>query len=147
MEKIGKLIVVLPALKKISNDIIRKTIPIMKSIELENNSYTKEVSKKFPELSTDLILEKMQRVTLDWVGDAEKVKSEIDRFIVETEDGVFKLDFEMCKFLAEVWNGDTYDKMEIDGLQALLDDLKTQLSEISQENLVPLTLNYVYSNL
>jgi hypothetical protein len=81
MEKIGKLIVVLPALKKISNDIIRKTIPIMKSIELENNSYTKEVSKKFPDLSTDLILEKMQRVTLDWVGDAEKVKSEVDRFI------------------------------------------------------------------
>lgn len=83
------------------------------------------------------LLNDLQQASLGWTDDAESVRREIDNFIVE-EDDVYTVnaDPDVCPFLTEVWNGDSYDKTGVEGLKALLDDLNLQLEGITGENLV-----------
>lgn len=86
------------------------------------------------------VLAALQNESLKWVTDSEKVLAEIPYFVLDDEGSGSKFsvnaDPEKCPFLSEVWNGDTYDIPEIGGLNALADDLKTQLSAVSIRDLV-----------
>lgn len=88
-------------------------------------------------INREELLNDLQQASLGWTDDAESVRREIDSFIVE-EDDVYTVnaDSDICPFLTEVWNGDSYDKTGVEGLKALLDDLNLQLEGITGENLV-----------
>ena len=87
------------------------------------------------------VLAAMQNESLKWVVDAEKVLAELPHFVTGDDDAYtarfwVNQDPSQTPFLSEVWNGDAYDIPEIGGLQALADDLKTQLSAIHIHTLV-----------
>lgn len=84
------------------------------------------------------VLVALQNGSLKWVEDAVKVINELPYFVVDEDASKFSInaDPDQTPFLSEVWNGDAYDIPEIGGLQALADDLKTQLAAIHIHTLV-----------
>lgn len=134
MDKITKLVSVLKDIKTVCNDILKKMIPVLDKFKDENNDILKTAKKKWPKVDSKIINTHLETVANEWLSDAKKVDHEIDMFLVYEEDGI-RFNFGKCSFLAEVWNGDSYDKQEIEGLIELYNDLKTQFSNMTRDNL------------
>lgn len=125
---------ILGDIKKISEKIIQKALPIMETIETEDASTVVNFLERVPG-DTSHALEVLQDITLQWVKDAQPLKEEVEKFVLY-EDESIRLNTEECKVLAEAWRGDAYDKQGIDGLLALKADLKQTLERISEEELM-----------
>ncbi len=118
----------LKTMGELESDDCEAVDDILDALSLEDDSVTR--SK---------VLAALQNESLKWVADAEKVLAELPYFVLDEEtNSKFSVnaDPEKCPFLSEVWNGDAYDISEIGGLNALADDLKTQLAAVSIQNLV-----------
>lgn len=135
-QKVVTLITCLEEIKTNAVHILRKLEPVMENLKNSTSDVVIQGIKKHPEYKENL-QESMKNVAIEWVKDASAVKSEIDSFIKITEEGIM-FETEKCSFLAEVWNGDAYDKSGIEGLQELNNDLKKQFSNITRENLYSL---------
>lgn len=135
MEDFRALTKIISDIKKISNQIISTSLPIMRSIENEESEYVKTLVEEVPELDPAYALLTLQEISLEWIKDAEPLQIEVDRFIVSGEDS-FLINVDECSLLAEVWNGDAYDKSGTLGLQEFRDDLKRQLSNVNEEYLM-----------
>lgn len=143
LSTINKIAACVSEIKKLSLDIIKKLDPVTTSIKDPNNNIVLEGIKKYPQ-HADKLQQEMMVVVSNWKVDAMKVKDEIDKFIKISSQG-FSMDFESCPFLTEVWNGDTYDKQELEGLVALKDDLQHQFSNINRQNLFDIAAKNVES--
>lgn len=132
---------VLASCEKVARQILSKALQTMKDLredsEIVDDFLDDLLAKNASEISRSDALNILQNCSLDWVTDAEKVVNEMPNFVIE-EDSKYSVnaDHETCPFLSEVWNGDAYDMSEIEGLQALLSDLRSQLENISIERLV-----------
>jgi hypothetical protein len=132
LKGLGKL---LSEIKKISEEIMQRSLPIMHLVKYPNDEYVIKLMEEIPELESEQALSTLQDITVGWVNDADHAKDEIDIFIIEETDS-FRINVEGCPTLAEVWNGDAYDKAGIEGLREFRDDLKKQLSNIGEEQLM-----------
>lgn len=133
MEDIRALTKILSEIKKLSDTIIFEALPIMKSVESLESEMVKNLADSVS-CSSEHALDVLQTITLDWIKDAEPLKTEVSSFIIKDEDS-FRLNTEGCPVLAEVWGGDAYDKPDIDGLKELRSDLQKTLENISEEKL------------
>ena len=161
MEELVNLSNVLSNIKSVSKTIVEKSVSIMKEIESEQSEIVDDFLDALQEagsapfsgkrrFKSDNQLEKIDReaalillqdASLELVKDAERVIEEIDTFVIHSVGQItINSDPEKCPFLTEVWNGDIYDKTEIDGLIDLLEDLKIQLSNVTSEYLVSSTV-------
>lgn len=153
MKRLTILSKTLSAIKKTSKHIIQKSVAIMAVLKDEDSAsdLISNVLDQLPareeEASTSAsksdVLAALQTNSLPWTELAEKVNAEISNFVVENEDGSFSVNpnHDQCPFLSEVWNGDSYDMQEIEGLQALLAELKDNENAVTSENLVSITVN------
>lgn len=141
MSKLTVFAKVLKRLDSTSQNIINASLAIMKKIQNVDSELVDDlIEEKGGDSETadrEALLNALQEASLDWTGDAEKVRQELDNFVLE-EDDIYTVnaDMDTCPFLTEVWNGDSYDKTGVEGLQALLTDLENQLKDINEESLV-----------
>jgi hypothetical protein len=144
MSKLAALAKVLKQIDGVSKKIIDKSLSIMKQLQdTESELIDDLIDAKGIEMKEEdtghraYLLEELQRASLTWTFDAESVKNEIGNFIIE-EDDVYTVnaDHDVCPFLTEVWNGDSYDKTGLEGLKSLLEDLNVQLKGITESNLI-----------
>lgn len=167
MEELNELTVLLNKISNVSNQIIKKSVDLMGDISNEGSEVIDDLlevltnngemtsalfrkrrgfdgTNKEKELpSREDALSHLQNESLSFVVDAEKVLNEIPLFIVKeagTQRGWSINTEDKCPFLSEVWNGDAYDKTEIEGLKALLSDLQNQFEQITTENLVKIVI-------
>lgn len=139
--RVDELFVCMLDIKTSASDILKKLEPVMKNIKDPNNEIVVQGVKKYPEYTSNL-QQAMQNVTVQWVKDAAATKLEIDKFIKFTDEG-FIFNFDECPFIAEVWNGDAYDKQGLEGLQELKKDLAKQFADINRENLFILAIKHI----
>jgi len=107
----------------------------MKNLETHENEFVDDILYELNDIDKDRALEVLQDISLEWIHDAEKVKKEINRFVVVSGE-TYSLNIDECPYFAQVWSGDFYDKEELEGLKALYDDLLNQSKRISEESLV-----------
>lgn len=141
MSKLTAFAKILKRLDTTSQNIINASLKIMKRIQEVDSELVDDLAEELnleeDKIDRALLLSALQDASLEWSVDAQRVKGEIDNFVLE-EDDIYTVnaDVETCPFLTEVWNGDLYDKTGVDGLKALLEDLEALLKEINEENLV-----------
>ncbi len=138
MDKMIEFVKRVSAVKESANDIIKKMQPVRQKLDQANNEVVKAAIGKYPKHADDLP-DALKRVVDKWLVDAQSVIKEIDVFVKYTDAG-FLLNLDECPFLSEVWNGDTFDKQELDGLQALNLELKKQFANMHRENLYKLAV-------
>jgi hypothetical protein len=138
MDELVILTTTLKQISKIANQIISRALTVMRLITELENELVDEVVEENESITKEVALDRLRSITLGWIADAEIVVKEIPRFVTSGRAGKFKIndDSEVCPFLSQVWNGDTYDLTEVDGLVALRDDLARQLSEVTRERLI-----------
>lgn len=123
-------------IRMVASKIIRRAIPMMEDIgDEEESEYVEMFVNEYPDLEREKIRDVLQSITTAWVADAEKVKMEIDTFIVFDGDQV-KINEGCSDFFAQIWAGDTYDKEGEEALQGLLEDLQTQVSVVTEQDLL-----------
>lgn len=142
MSKFAVLAKVLKQLNVTSKKILESSLKLMKQIQYTDSEFVDDLIdarglEDDGNIDRNALLNDLQQASLGWTHDAESVRREIDSFIVE-EDDIYTVnaDPDVCPFLTEVWNGDSYDKTGVEGLTALLEDLKVQLGGITGEKLV-----------
>jgi len=137
MENVKVLTKTISEIKRLADGIILQTLPLMKVIEVEENEYVESLIAEVPDLQSSQALQTLQDIVLEWVKDAEPIRTEVDVFIVYDDNSFkFKINTQRCPVLSEVWNGDAYGDGGVDGLKIFRDELKKQLEEISEENLI-----------
>lgn len=141
MKKLTELSKVLEDIKGTSKKIMQKTLKLMKLVERGEPELVEEFifyleDEGIPSPNKVSALQSLQKHVFDFLGSSEIVNKEIDHFVKANDEG-FEIDAdpEAVPFLSEVWNGDAYDKVEIEGLEQLLDELHEQLSGISKDDL------------
>lgn len=134
---------VLASCEKVAKLILSRSLKTMQDLMDPNSEIVDDfldellARESSAEISRSDALSILQNCSLEWVSDAERVVAEIPYFVTEEDSKYFvNANCETCPFLTEVWNGDTYDLPEIEGLRALLTDLQNQLGNITVENLV-----------
>lgn len=148
MKQFSNLAKILKKIDVTSKKIIDETLKLMNQIQNEDSELVDDLAE-FRGLEEPFdrakLLEGLQNSSMFLSSDAETVRNEIENFMVE-DDGVFVVnaDHEVCPFLSEVWNGDSYDKTGIDGLKELLKDLESQLLLVTSEKLVETTSKMTY---
>ena len=152
MKRLSELVDVLSSLKKVSKQILKNMLPIMKELAIDNNYIVEEVSI-CSDAPIDVATEHLQATALNIISDAEIVKKEINAFaeIVELSQKDIKKNIQNYPFIAEVWFGDMFDGLEgIDALKKLLEDLKKDLAKTSDdwiiENAVDSLAKIYYKN-
>ncbi len=128
---------VLDKLREASAKIIKRDIKLWKSVEkgdcdiINDHSETHEIKD---------IKDAMLAITTENSETAELVAEEIEVFSHSLVKGTLAKATE-CTFLSSVWWGDYYgDKKGIKGLIALVNELKTSLTNVHDENLEKLVL-------
>jgi hypothetical protein len=135
MERLNKLTETLNVLRHLSHQIISTALPIMKELENPNSELVNEFMDERPGIDRNTATTILQTVSLELVNDAKVVNEEIESFsasVIYGEDGISEGEDEY-PFLIQVWYGDMYGDSEINGLQALVIDLQSQLSKIDED--------------
>ena len=145
MEGLRALSATLTDIDVVATKIIQRSVKIMNQLHDTDSEFVDELLDDVEDmkLTREDALKRLQEFSLTYTIDAERVKHELGKFVKEgpPEDenkltGSYTVNAEGCPFLAEVWNGDMYDKTGIDALKDLLADLKNQLKSISSKHLV-----------
>ena len=129
---------VLDRLKLTSVELLETALPIMQEMEDVDNDGVDVLVEHNRKLSEEVALELLQDVTLEMIEDAKQVNKEIEEFsvIVMSLEDEAELESVNTPFLNQVWSGDIYDANEINGLEALADDLQTQLDNMDLQKIV-----------
>lgn len=144
MDEFTGLSKILDEIRNASKNILSNVFEIMKSLSDEECELVDSFLEKLEDVKTTLptreeALELLQEQSVGLLGDAEVVNDEIDSFISRSDKG-FTIEAEKCPYLSEVWNGDMYDKFEMEGLRELLNELKSLLNNATREYLVQLAI-------
>lgn len=127
---------VLDKLERTAREHIRKFVEFMKDTEDEENDVYDTLCGEFPSMSKDTIREHVQEESLSLVSDARVVLKELPQLTRFTTREVETIDEIDAPFLGQVWCGDMYDADKYDGLKELINDLKTQTAELTEQSLV-----------
>ena len=143
MEQLKALTTTLTDIDAVATKIIQRSVKIMNQLHDTDSEFVDELLDDLEDmkLARDDALKRLQEFSLTYTVDAELVKRELPKFVTETstddgQQGSYTVNSEACPYLAQVWNGDMYDKTGVQGLKELLADLKGQLKSISSKNLV-----------
>jgi hypothetical protein len=131
-------------IKKLSTNILENMIPVMRILFDDHNDITEEiihnigtpeddVEKTIPKVNTWL-----QTYTEEVVSTARIALSESDKFAAAYAEGDDTLDKNMGNYemLANVWFGDTYDKDGVAALDLLIKDLKGDLKNTNETEII-----------
>ncbi len=135
MEKLNNFTSILGQISSVCENIIRRSVPVMKSILDDKKQLINTIKKKHPDLEEKEIKQRLQKAALFLVNDAKTIKKEFRGFI----DAILQYEsFENidAPFLTEVWMGDTYDCRGVDSLIILLQDLESQLKNCTLEYVI-----------
>ncbi len=132
MDRLRNLTELFNNISQTCEQIIRKSVPVMKNI-LENKDNILESSmKKYPNLSEKEVKQKLQTAALNLVTDSKTIKREMTNFVNSIVERT-SMDESNTPFLTEVWMGDAYDCQGTDALEVLLAELKEQLKNCTME--------------
>lgn len=124
-------------IKKISSNIIQRALPMMEDIcNEEISEYIEMYLDENPSLDPAKIQNVLQTITTEWIADAESAQNEIAALLTSPTEEDFRLKIENLSFFSQIWKGDTYDLEELQGLEAFIADLKTQLANVTEKNLL-----------
>lgn len=134
MQKLEKYVKLLNEIMDTCEEIIRRSVPVMKSIMNDKDKIISTIKKK-SDLDEKDIKIKLHQEGLNLVKDAKAVKKDIDEFCLAI---IGQKSFKEINapFLLEVWYGDLYDATGFDAFEALLADLKHQMKQCDIENLI-----------
>ena len=139
MDNLNRLHHLLSTIKENADSIINLNAVVLNKILLEGQSIYDDFREKSSnnDLSDDEIDEFFYKAMTEYIGDARKIKQEINSFV--------EFILSECKpsvesFLYQVWTGDVYDGNKTDALILLNDDLEKQLSSLTLENIFNLAL-------
>ena len=132
MDKLKGLISDIEQINTTCEKIIRKSVPVMKSILEDKNNLVNQVKEKYPALDEKAIRQKIQASALALVSDAKTIKRETNPFI----SGLLCISSQDTPFLTEVWMGDTYGRSGADAFKDLLGDLNSRLENCTLENVI-----------
>lgn len=136
MEDLDRLKKVLKKISKLCFDIQKETLEVMKTIKLEGKELAEDIQEDKPHIDEETLIQMLKDTSMALTEDAEKISEELDSFSAAIATGK-DLNSCNCPFMREVWYGDAYDGcVEIDGLNALCQDLRSQLENISLENVI-----------
>ena len=132
---------ILKSLREVSEKIASESIDILQELndqsEDQKTSLVTAFLKKYPAYSTEEALDILKSYCINIPSDAETVLKELDSFSENLlSDEEFEENAEKYPFLYEVWSGDSYDKTQMKGLEALLADLNGQLSVLDQPHII-----------
>jgi len=125
------VMMILYEINETSKKILKKSLEIINFIPTD---YADEVLYKFPDLKRSEVIDKMMDTSSEWTQTAEIVSKDIPTLFENTESSI-SINFDNSSFFAEVWNGDAYDKSEVEALKMLQKELATTLQSISRNAL------------
>jgi hypothetical protein len=134
MNKLRSLNKLLKDIEKISTQILDESSELIKTLTEDDNDIVDSIVEQHPQTTKEDALLLARDVFLKLIEDAEAIKQEIHDFI-SYNDNTFVIN-NRCIFLSQVWHGDAYDKPEIEGMDALRNDLLSQYNNITEEYLV-----------
>ena len=143
MERLNQLTIALNVIRRLSYEIISTALPIMEELEKPDNELINELLEKKPNINPEAAMILLQQTSMLLVADAQIVNKEIESFseaVIHGEDGLSEGETEY-PFLLQVWYGDMYEKLEIEGLQAFATDLQGQLSIMDEDKILKDTLS------
>jgi hypothetical protein len=129
MNKLGLLSSEIEEIKKLSDLIIRKSIPIIK--HYSNVDTVKGLKTQNPSIKD--IEKRIKNESLKLIDDSKKIKGEIVDF-VDVVLGIKTFDDVKVPFLQGVWMGDVYETSGYDSIFSLKKDLTEQLENCTNEN-------------
>ena len=131
-------------IKKLSTNILENMIPVMRILFDDLNDITEEIIHNIdiPEDDVEKTIPKvnawLQTYTEELVSTARTALSESDKFATTYTEGDEALDKKMGNYemLANVWFGDTYDKDGVAALDLLIKDLKSDLKNTNETEII-----------
>jgi hypothetical protein len=133
------LVDVLKEINKTAIDIIKLSSKIVKQLEDDENDAITDLVDKYPQRKKDELSELLSQQVESLIGDAASVTKEINAFSYTIASNS-PIDNSGCQFFQQIWCGDYYNKEGIDGLKDLLEELKTQKSQLTMDGLSLLVL-------
>lgn len=137
MEDLQRVCTLLTDAKKTSNDIIRKSLVSMRKLREGGDEILEEIRKLKPDVPISQIKELAEKASLEMIRDAETVLREIDGFAGALAHNK-NVEESGSEFMLQVWNGDTYDEVYINGLEELVKDLKQQYRKCGSSRIIEL---------
>lgn len=143
MQTLSILTETLDEIKHVSMRIVNECLPLMKELAKGDSNMIDEI---WDELDIDDDQEEkvkrnidayLKDVVLGYVTDSENILKEIDIFTKAVSKGDQEIEDKsnQMPFFSEVWFGDAYDSEKIDGLLALLEDLKDQVLVANEDTI------------
>lgn len=143
MEQLNRLTTTLNVLRQLSQNIISKTLPIMKELENPDNDLVDEFLQENGGFDRPTAAQILQNISLELIADAQTINREIESFsdaVIHGEDGIAEGENDY-PFLLEVWYGDMYGETGVKGLQALVSDLREQFSKIDEDTILEIAIS------
>lgn len=112
----------------------------MEKLKQEDNDLVEELLEDGLEINSAEALETLQQISLELVNDSEIVLREIESFteaVLQGDDAIMESEDEY-PFLIQVWCGDMYPESHIEGLESLVEDLSSQMTQISEDSILDL---------
>lgn len=146
MNNLKQLTTILDDLKDTSNAILNISIQLMNRILIESEElYNKFREQSLKEnLTNDNIDDYLRDAIRDYMEDAKSVKRDMDSFI----KGIMSefQDTPDTNFLYQVWTGDVYDNVKLNGLQELRNDLQSQYENFNLDVIMTKAIEYTKSS-
>ena len=148
MESLIDITSTLKELEDVAESIFLKALNLTKSIKEEVGDYIEEVTER---INIELTEDEIVSASLSWIDDLVKdariVKSDLPQFAFTLQkNGVQGLDSLDSSFFQQVWLGDMYGEEGLQGLQALLKDLKNQNNKLAEDSLIEALVQKFKSN-
>ena len=74
----------------------------------------------------------MKELSENLIKDSQSIKKDLSKFI----NYILQLEPESSNILTNAWLGDSYGTLGMEGMQSLLEDLKTQFNDCNIETLI-----------
>jgi len=135
MDDLAVLVETLSEIRRISNDILEKMLPIMEQITEDDNDIVGEVIHD-AEIEENEAVEYLEQITLEIISDSESIRKEMDSFAKYVVEGKKELadNISNYPFFANIWYGDAYDGFEgVSALQMLLKELKEDQTKTNED--------------
>lgn len=139
MENLQNLTLLFKDIDKCCLDIVKKAVPVMKSIVDKKPEILEKLKDKFPQEND--AKDHIEKISMQLIDDARTCRKELNGFVNALFLSEQNEAPESFGFLYPVWTGDTYGVGGVDGFKALLSDLQQQLQDCTIDNV----LSKIYS--
>jgi hypothetical protein len=141
MNTLSTLTQTLQNIKQVCININKKSVNIMKNLIDDDNESVSLILEKYPNKDKHSLADMVRTSSLNILHDSDIIRGELDDFAKSIAHNISLETYEGCPFLRQVWFGDAYGEIELDGLEQLLKDLDSQLESISYESIANKVMN------